>query len=581
MGTSTKMSDLGETIKLKNGPKLPEKNEEIKSVEFKKTDEEFDEIKVVKEIVKEVIQEAQKEIETSPSPPKPNKVYQSIYITSDNVKISNSSESPIGSFKVSKPDLVDYQASEGTHKLNTQPDIQTTTKPTDRNTGQLIRATTSVNGHARPLLKDQVPEPVNVGFALAAPQDEPWRPILPTRRVPSTTEPDVYDSLEEPIVPITFSKKVFDENLKVAPEFAEKNKPLKNSKLSKITEEIAKKYREILKQQSGLDSTTETEAITATTEKLTTTQVPPTVVVNPFKEPDDSRASSMLSFGLPELPIYEQFHHLDSLLKSFAGGTAAGGSPPRKNLTTTTESITTTKRIIRTTTQKAVDLKKPLLTSTPLPDLKQSTRFPLRRKPTTSNETIYVEVSTFTPGIKHRSDDNATTEKINAPTPKPFQAPTTEIPTSTQRTEPILIKGEVEVLDQPTSEGDSTTEELKLVTLLPVRSNVNMRTPLRPRPPIRRGRGQSHRFVDDEGGRRWVYYSSSKVTNPPEKLFIVTPEPVKPAFYNSIFDSKPSATSDIVQRIVQGVDSVAIAAENSSSVIVKVNSTVLKKAGKL
>ncbi|EEB18117.1 conserved hypothetical protein [Pediculus humanus corporis] len=232
---------------------------------------------------------------------------------------------------------------------------------------------------------------------------------------------------------------------------------------------------------------------------------------------DNSRSSSSnFNLDLPDLPILKQFQHLESLFKDMSK-TSSGNSGVQNVYSRIDVGNETTIMM---------------------------TRFPARTRPTTTvsfkkEDTIYVEVSTVSP-------ENSTRRKIMTVKPS------------------TVIKGEVEVVSGPVKKPSETmtTETPKLITLLPVRSNVNMMRPLRPRPKSNvrstliitnrnskmnsgfkneerpaetttttNGRRSSQRehVINDKYGKRWVYYPSYKPTSESsptnDKLYIVTPEP--------------------------------------------------------
>lgn len=521
-----------------------------------------------------------------------------------------------------------------------------------------------MNGHARPPFEVRVDKPVmytpmritpDPGFAVTD-YDEPWRPIIPpSRESTSTHEPrvDIYDELvmvdspPEEVAPVTFSRESYEQNLRIPPEYTERDN------LSRLTEEIAEKFGELMKNQknseehgfevipismpaedsspagitkdnknqtsadaeeyisnyplgleqiiSGIsvvgtgveDDTGEPATEPITTEETTTRKevikrVDVTLesenatVKNPFQDGEDSRAAPAFGFSLPDFPILKQFHHLDSLLKSFSAETST------EELTRFSPNETTV------------------------------TRFPVRTKPTSdAPEKVYVAVSTIAP-------ENVTKSTASG-----------------DYKSPIVIKGEVQVVDSKNYRSNTGTTELpKLITLLPVRSNV--RGPLRPRPKSIASGGasdkkrsrmssefksesssfprvlysipQKHHFIDDKDGKRWVYYSSSKLLtttaapSEPEKLFIVTPEAEKPEISSEQMsettteaisaDSQsldfegreepdvettvtPSMTntSELINRIVNIMENVVISTGNSTKVILKVNQTLINGTG--
>ncbi|KAK6630290.1 hypothetical protein RUM44_004957 [Polyplax serrata] len=372
--------------------------------------------------------------------------------------------------------------------------------------------------------------------------------------------------------------------------------------------------------------TTTTTTTKATTTSTSTTALPTTAsttvptpvkavgpqvnatVINPFL--DDSRSSSSnFNFGLPDFPIIKQFHHLDSLLKSFSkpsgeGGTQVNKFVPRGEFWNDTS----------------------------------ITRFPARTKQTTtknynSDDSVFVQVSTITP--------EKTTRRQMTPPPVVDRRP-------------VMVRGDVQVVSGPVRQlpSSATTEIPKLITLLPVRSNVNMMRPLRPRPKsnvngtftvtsrriakmnsgfktndlvVNRTTSRQDEFVQEKNERVWVHYPSYKIsattTHKNEKLHIVTPEPKVeevPAEKDKIFNFtgnltsvplyntiesllnsdhrrregsvkegvspvRPSGSSDkkntseIVERIVKIMENIAIATGDSPEAIVKVNQTVVNK----
>lgn len=277
------------------------------------------------------------------------------------------------------------------------------------------------------------------------------------------------------------------------------------------------KEKEVINTSQRPTSVLTSTEVSASTEKINRT------IENPFA--DDSRSSSSnYNFGLPDLPILKQFQNLDSLFQNFP---KTSSDIPKYS--STTESTTEA----------------------------TATRFPVRTKQTTprsnkKEESIYVEVSTILP--EHATNTKPTFKK------------------------PVAIRGEVEVVSGPVHQEHKgpTTETPKLVTLLPVRSNVNMMRPLRPRPKsnlnvtltaFNRRKSKSgpnfktqsttnpyqlrtnpKQLVNDKNGKRWVYYSSPSLVSStplkPEKLFIVTPEPRKESLgEQNIFDFAKNLTT--------------------------------------
>lgn len=335
-------------------------------------------------------------------------------------------------------------------------------------------------------------------------------------------------------------------------------------------------------------------------------------VINPFL--DDSRSSSSnFNFGLPDFMVLKQFHHLDSLLKSF--------SKPSD--------------VQETNAPK-------LYPGNESGNMTSITRFPARTKQTTTksykkDDVVFIEVSTLTP--VHTTKHMMTRK-------------------------PVVIRGDVEVVSGPIKREPvmAVTEIPKLITLLPVRSNVNMMRPLRPRPKSNvnltfittdrrnskmnsefkangssldliktsnqsRPHPQRPQIVQDKNAKRWVYYpsyqSGESSTETNENLRVVSPELKNDRknvsgnekllgfaknlttvpLYNTIesllnldyrnreanmknssfvkFEEKVEKpkqnTSEIVEQIVKIMENIAISTGDSPKTIVKVNQTMVNK----